>query len=164
MLAEQAQLPANESALRRKAQRDIFHSCFSAEPHAVRGALRASVARFARQISQEEAGALELVLAEVLNNIVEHSYAGGSEGVISLSIVRDLSGLSCAISDDGVPLPEGCLTPPKLPEIAVATAQLPEGGFGWYLIHDLTQDLGYRREDKQNLLAFRLPIGAPQNC
>jgi serine/threonine-protein kinase RsbW len=128
----------------------------------VRGALRASVARFARQISQEEAGALELVLAEVLNNIVEHSYAGGSEGVISLSIVRDLSGLSCAISDDGVPLPEGCLTPPNLPEIAVATAQLPEGGFGWYLIHDLTQDLGYRREDKQNLLAFRLPIGAPQ--
>ncbi|MBW6505952.1 MAG: ATP-binding protein [Rhodobacteraceae bacterium] len=163
MLAEQAQVRTSESDPRRKVGRDIFHSRFSAEPHAVRGALRASVARFARQISPEEAGALELVLAEVLNNIVEHSYAGGSDGVISLSIVRDLSGLSCAVSDDGIPLPEGCLAPPCLPSAAVATAQLPEGGFGWYLIHDLTQDLGYRRDGGQNLLAFRLPIGVPES-
>lgn len=140
---------------------EIFQRCFSAEPHAVRGALRAAVACFARQISLDEVGTLELVLAEVMNNIVEHSYAGGATGTISLSIVRDRCGLSCSLSDDGVPLPEGCLAPPQLPETAVSTEHLPEGGFGWYLIHDLARDLGYRREGGQNLLAFRLPLGAP---
>jgi len=140
---------------------DIFQQQFSAEAHAVRGALRAAVARFAPSISDDEAGALELVLAEVMNNIVEHSYAGGGNGTISLSIVRDRRGLSCSLSDDGVPLPEGCLARPKLPETAVLTEHLPEGGFGWYLIHDLTRDLGYRREGGQNLLAFRLPLAAP---
>jgi serine/threonine-protein kinase RsbW len=138
----------------------IFNLRFRAEALEVRDALQSAVDRFARQLSIDEAGTLELVLAEIMNNIVEHSYRGRDRGTIDLSIVRDQRGLSCSVSDDGIALPEDHL----LRDIAALPRprplDLPEGGFGWFLIRDLAEDLGYRREGEQNLLAFRLPIGA----
>lgn len=138
----------------------IFHQTISADPLTVRTALHTTVARFAGQISSDEASTLELVLAEVMNNIVEHSYCNGRNGKITLSIVRDGDGLSCSVSDDGVPLPPGCLAPQLPPKTDCEIEDLPEGGFGWYLIRDLTRDLGYRREGDCNLLAFHLPLSA----
>jgi serine/threonine-protein kinase RsbW len=47
-------------------------------------------------------------------------------------------------------LPEGRL-------IARAdVSNLPEGGFGWFLIRALSRDLDYRRVGGRNLLSFRL--------
>ncbi len=162
MWVEQMSLPENRPAANPRRCTGIFQSVFSAEPHAVRNVLRAAVARFAPKISEGEAGALELLLAELLNNIVEHGYAYGQAGTISLSILCDRRGLSCSLIDDGVPLPPHCLHPPDLPDTGVATENMPEGGFGWFLIHDLARDLRYRREAGQNLLEFRLPLSAPE--
>ena len=136
----------------------IFHHSFPATMLAVRDALRAALARFLRQMTPDEAGTLELILAEVLNNIVEHSYADRPTGTITLSIVRDRQGLCCSVSDDGRPLPLACLaalseTPPR-PD----PNTLPEAGFGWFLIRDLVTDLGYSRDGARNLLAFRMPL------
>ncbi|KFE34012.1 ATP-binding protein [Thioclava atlantica] len=137
----------------------IFHHSFPATPIAVRDALRAALARFVRVMSEEEAGTLELILAEILNNVVEHSYGEAEEGSITLSIVRDAQGLSCSVSDDGIALPMACLNTGE-PESLTRPdpAALPEGGFGWFLIRDLATELGYRREGERNLLAFRLPL------
>lgn len=137
----------------------IFHLVFNADALSVRAALRSAVARFIRQISTDEAGTLELVLAEVMNNIVEHSYVGRAPGEITLSIVRDRRGLSCSISDDGVPLPADHLLRNISQKPRPEPQNLPEGGFGWFLIRDLAEDLGYFRDGGRNLLAFRLPIG-----
>lgn len=109
-------------------------------------------------MTPDEAGTLELILAEVLNNIVEHSYADSGHGTITLSMVRDRRGLSCSVSDDGVPLPVDCLTRADDDTDRPHPESLPEGGFGWFLIRDLAEDLGYRRENGRNLLAFRLPL------
>ncbi|WP_159440044.1 ATP-binding protein [Phaeovulum vinaykumarii] len=159
--AAETETPDPGRADRRPGAPQIFvHSC-NADPLAVRDALAAAVARFVDQLSREEAGTLELVLAEVMNNIVEHSYGERHEGTITLSIVRDRRGLSCSVSDDGVPLPPICLDEPRLPSTDVAREHLPEGGFGWFLIRDMTRDLGYHRENGRNLLAFRLPLAAP---
>ncbi|WP_372839569.1 ATP-binding protein [Phaeovulum sp.] len=155
-------LPKNRSAPQQGRCTGVFQSVFPAEQHAVRKVLHAVMARFAPHISEGEAGALELLLAELMNNIVEHGYAPGRVGSISLSILCDGRGLSCSLIDDGKPLPSRCLHPPGLPDTAVAAESLPEGGFGWFLIHDLARDLRYRREDGQNLLDFRLPLGAPE--
>lgn len=141
----------------------IFHHSFPAEPLAVRSALRAALARFYRQLSPDESGTLELVLAEVLNNIVEHGYGESGEGTITLSIVRDRRGLSCSVSDDGVELPGDCLVPHADGEAQRPRPEhLPEGGFGWFLIRDLVEDLGYHRANGRNLLAFRLPLRPPK--
>lgn len=158
MLADQNAGPASARTERPSPQ--IFQKACDADALSVRDMLRAAIARFAQHISEDEAGTLELVLAEVLNNIVEHSYCGRDRGSISLSIVRDRRGLSCSVGDDGITLPADHLLHDigRLPR--PEPHDLPEGGFGWFLIRDLAEDLGYHREGDQNLLAFRLPIGA----
>ena len=35
---------------------------------------------------------------------------------------------------------------------------LPEGGFGWYLIRDLARDVNYEREGWCNVLTLRLEV------
>ncbi len=141
----------------------IFHHSFAADPLSVRQALRMALARFTRFMTRDEAGTLELLLAEVLNNIVEHGYGDTGHGIITLSMVRDGRGLSCSVSDDGVELPSDCLHQPLSPDAKrPKPGDLPEGGFGWFLIRDLAEDLGYHRVDGRNLLAFRLPLAPHQ--
>lgn len=140
----------------------IFHHSFAADPLSVRKALRAALARFTRNMTGDEAGTLELLLAEVLNNIVEHGYGETGHGMITLSMVRDGRGLSCSVSDDGIELPADCINRKIASEtLRPHPGDLPEGGFGWFLIRDLAEDLGYHRVDGRNLLAFRLPL-SPQ--
>ncbi len=133
---------------------------FAAEPVAVRAALRGAVARFARRLGAQDAGALELALAEALNNIVEHAYAGRS-GSISLSVEARQQTLLCRIVDQGREMPG--LTPPPRPSSAAVAAEhdlLSEGGWGWHLIRSLTRDLVYSRVGDENRLHFRIDFAS----
>lgn len=107
-----------------------------------------------RSLPEDGRGTAEIVLAEALNNIVEHAYAH-HDGEIEISLQLRQNELLCRISDTGAPmpcdqLPDGMLVP--LGDFA----NLPEGGFGWHLIRSLSKDLAYRREGGRNLLSFRL--------
>ena len=55
-------------------------------------------------------------------------------------------------------MPDG--GPPKghPAELGVDMQDLPEGGFGWFLIRTLTTDLRYRREAGRNRLSFQMGI------
>ncbi len=135
-----------------------FRHVFSAEPAAVRDALRRAVARFARQISVEDAGTLELTLAEALNNVVEHGYASREPGPVDLLVVKGRGNLECRIVDAGVPMP-GLVSPsPGIQAPPRKIETMPEGGWGWALIRVLTTDLDYRRENGRNILTFRVPV------
>ncbi len=109
-------------------------------------------ADFMQDLPDDQRGTAELVLAEVMNNIVEHAYSNGP-GSIDLRIVRDLAGLECCITDHGRPMPGRALPSGHLPG---TEGELPEGGFGWFLIRNLTRDLHYRRDGSGNRLSFRL--------
>ena len=86
---------------------------------------------------------LELVLAEIMNNIVEHAYAGADSGDMTL----------------GRAMPGGKLPCPRRYDLdAMRMDDLPEGGFGWGLIHDLTQGLSYRRVAEENHVRFRIDL------
>lgn len=98
----------------------------------------------------------ELVLAEVLNNVVEHASAEASGRVIAVELWSGPAGLYCRITDDGRPMPGACPPAAPLPE----PRALPEGGFGWPLIHQLTEDLRYSRNQGVNVLSFRVPARA----
>jgi len=106
----------------------------------------------------EASGSVELVLAEVLNNVVEHGYPDEANGVIELSILQNPDGLHCTVFDDGMPMPD--LTPPKGHEarVDVPLDALPEGGFGWFLIRELSRDLRYERVEGRNRLSFSLSL------
>jgi serine/threonine-protein kinase RsbW len=112
-----------------------------------------------RGLSEDARGTAEIVIAEALNNIVEHAYAGGA-GEIELSLRRGGDMLSVLITDRGHPMPGGTLPEGPLP--AADPASLPEGGFGWFLIRCLSQDLRYSRAKGRNHLFFRLDLASDQ--
>jgi serine/threonine-protein kinase RsbW len=97
---------------------------------------------------------VQLVLAEVLNNIVEHAYAG-RDGVIRVRICREGGDLRCDFADDGRSMPSGLLPAGELPMVC-PEAEAAEGGYGWALIRMLSSDLRYQRDGGENRLSFRL--------
>jgi serine/threonine-protein kinase RsbW len=117
-------------------------------------------------LSPDHRTTAEVVLAEVLNNIVEHAYADRA-GSISVAIRQTGAGLNCLVTDEGNPMPGGQLPAGNhpaqrdgMPDLQLGDLQLddlPEGGFGWYLIRRLTRDLEYSRNGQQNWLSFVVP-------
>lgn len=141
------------------AEGDRFWRRFAADPLTVRDVLRAAVARFARGISPEDAGVVELALGEVLNNIVEHAYAGHPGGPVEIALQDTGRALDCRIVDHGRPMPKLDLSARTMPPTDVPLCDLAEGGWGWVLVRELTEGLSYRREDDRNCLTFRIPFG-----
>ncbi|MDR7123258.1 ATP-binding protein [Pseudotabrizicola sp. 4114] len=127
----------------------------NADPIAVRQALGALFDQLmAGRMSADARDAAQIVLAEALNNIVEHAYAQGP-GEIELTIDISARGLTCRIMDAGQPLPGVGVPVGELAPL-LPGEDLPEGGFGWHLIRSLSEDLNYRREGERNFLSFRI--------
>ncbi len=132
----------------------------ASRPEAVRDTLTAAREDLVRLgPSCEALGLCELVLAEALNNIVEHAYEDRSDGEIRLCLSLDKGRLSAQIEDGGRTMPNGSLPNGKLGELDVPVQDLPEGGFGWFLIRSMTEDLRYRRKDGVNYLTFSMVLG-----
>ena len=111
------------------------------------------------ELTAEETGSIELVLAEALNNVVEHAYTPGIPGPVSLVVRHRRASLLFEVRDKGFPMPNGRAPDGKNPTKEVVQSTLPEGGFGWFLIRELANDLIYDRQDDENILIFRLAIG-----
>lgn len=99
------------------------------------------------------AGAVELVLAEALNNVVEHAYAGRG-GRIVLDCQPAADGIHVILRDRGIAMPGGRV-PPAGPARASGGS---DSGFGWDIIRQIAEEITYRREGGENLLMFRVPL------
>jgi serine/threonine-protein kinase RsbW len=98
-----------------------------------------------------------IVLAEVLNNVEEHAYAGRRGEPVMVDLRIGATRLSCRVEDFGLPLPDGPLPGADMPRgNPVEPDTLPEGGFGWAMVRRLTSDLVYLREDGCNRLSFTI--------
>ena len=98
----------------------------------------------------------EIVLAEVLNNIVEHAYQFQPGQNMELWIEQASDRLSFKVRDSGQPLPDMALPEGAAAEISAQTCDLPEGGFGWFLIKSLASDISYIRSEDQNVIRFAI--------
>jgi serine/threonine-protein kinase RsbW len=140
---------------------DRFCLGFPANPAKVRQALADLLdAPQLRRLGADDRGTVELVLAEVLNNIVEHAYAGGT-GPVDVELWAMNRGLGFRVADAGSPMPGGTLPdgqPPELQGHGDGLSDLPEGGFGWHLIRSMTRDLTYARQGGQNLVTFKIQL------
>ncbi len=106
---------------------------------------------------------VELVLAEAMNNVIEHAYAGTSNGQVDLSIDVQDGSLSFVIEDEGNPMPGGIAPQGQAHDLECDLQDLPEGGFGWFLIRELTENLQFHRQGSRNRLAFTMhPAALPQ--
>lgn len=127
---------------------------------AVRRALSSLTTELANlPLTQEDLSSVELVIAEVLNNIVEHAYGGNADGQIALSWTFGATGLLFRVEDKGNPMPDCKLPPPYCFSRLRNRTRPPENGFGWLLIQRLAYNVVYRRHGSRNILTFRMPIG-----
>ncbi len=103
----------------------------------------------------------EIVLAEILNNIVEHAYSGTEPNQISVLVDAAASTLQVEIRDFGIAMPGGKLPDGHLPSaIPDDVANWPEGGFGWAMIRELADDLSYQRVGDENVVQFRIGVNS----
>ncbi|MEX3313837.1 ATP-binding protein [Sulfitobacter sp. PS-8MA] len=113
-------------------------------------------------LEAEVASTVELVLAEVLNNIVEHAYPDPkAPGPIHVACRHAGDGLHFQLRDSGLPMPGGQAPLGMAQSVDTDAADLPEGGFGWFLIRDLAEDLTYRRVAQENQLDLHLAVPRP---
>jgi serine/threonine-protein kinase RsbW len=112
----------------------------------------------AHALPDDTCSTVEIVLAEALNNVVEHAYPPELSGAIRLALQRGSAHLVCVLSDHGTALPGGILPDGTLPARDVARDALPEGGFGWFLIRDLSDSLDYRRAGRWNHLTLEFHL------
>ncbi|MEQ9693064.1 ATP-binding protein [Shimia sp. SDUM112013] len=126
-------------------------------PQAVRSALADVRKRLeGSDMSSEMQGRVEIVLAEILNNIVEHALAEVENGKISLRFERSGSECAVRIEDNGSAMPDSTLSRTRLPELETEFHDLPEGGFGWALVKMLARDVRYVRLSGKNRLELVL--------
>lgn len=104
-------------------------------------------------VAQDPIDELELVMAEALNNVVEHAYLYADDGEIDILVRLRQDQLDVTITDKGCKF-DG---PPPLKEMDVENMdfeELPEGGFGWNLIRTLTDNVEFEHKNKKNRLTL----------
>jgi serine/threonine-protein kinase RsbW len=115
-------------------------------------------------VDSDEVEKVETILAEVYNNIVEHAFSGVAPGVVRSRMTVVDAALKCLVADNGRPLPESGLPAGNLVGPATCRKDLPEGGFGWFLIRHLTRQLYHQRVGGTNYLEFVIPFEEPAKC
>ncbi len=143
--------------------RTTFRRAIPADPLSVRAALAdlgTSLTRLG--IASDHIETLELVVAEILNNIVEHAYRDMDPGPIDIGVEALGGAIQCAVSDSGAPMPGSRLPQGAHPGRGTSIDDLPDGGYGWFLIRGLAQDLTYTRIGDRNVLRFRIDF--PSSC
>jgi serine/threonine-protein kinase RsbW len=104
-----------------------------------------------------------LVVAEALNNVVEHAYRYAEDGDIEIDVSLEKLLLTIEINDFGpqfnIPL---AARPAEVN--GQELANLPEGGFGWNLIMMLTDEVSLERRNNRNYLTLtkKLAIASSQ--
>ena len=134
---------------------DSFACSFLATELDARSGIGSVVERLRRMgLPEARAGDVQIALAEAVNNVVEHAYADAAPGDVSIGYSLDAKQLWVSIRDAGLPLPNKNLTTGQPADLSVPLEDLPEGGFGWFLIRELTSDIKYERDNGNNRLSL----------
>jgi len=112
------------------------------------------------QLSATDQGKIQVALVEVLNNIVKHAYRNQGSGIIEITCQPFPAHLGFEIADSGIPLPAHCLTNDHMSAVDIQ-ASLPEGGFGWFLIRQLSYDITHERHKGKNHLYLKIRLEDP---
>lgn len=115
-------------------------------------------------LSPDDSGRIELVVAEAVNNIVEHAYPDGTpDGPIQLDWSIAEKSVSFSITDQGLGMPDGKAPEGRPQSVRVDIMDLPEGGFGWFLIRDQAHNVDYRRTAWENRLSFAIALNGQES-
>ncbi len=134
---------------------DCMDLTFSAtEVQASSGIAYLSACLAEQGLQADRVGDVRIALAEAVNNIVEHAYSGVDAADIQVNCRLRKNTLDIEIIDTGQPMPGIKIPEAKAVSVETARLDLPEGGFGWFLIRQLTSDVVYEREAGVNRLVL----------
>ena len=134
-----------------------FTACFLSAQNNVSKATKAATKWMTDVcINAEEIDDVSLVVAEALNNVIEHAYSYAEDGRIELFLNHQSDLLTVKVVDQGAAF-DG---PPEKKEMgdhgAMDIMDLPEGGFGWFMIQSLCKEISFVRENNRNNLTLVL--------
>lgn len=136
-----------------------FACSFTATDLDARDGIAAIVTRLRDHgIPAGRADEVQIALTEAVNNVVEHAYSGSSPGDVTIDCQLHSERLWVSIRDAGGPYPGDTLPDGKPADINVRSADLPEGGFGWFLIRELASRVEYERTGGGNNLSLCFEI------
>jgi serine/threonine-protein kinase RsbW len=78
--------------------------------------------------------------------------------MVGLDLKRATDRLDCQICDPGKPMPNARPPMGRVADPTVGRDLLPEGGFGWMLIRNLSDNIRYQRVGETNHLSLSIPI------
>ena len=108
-------------------------------------------------IEEDLRGSITLAVSEALNNVTEHAYAGRRAGQVHMMSDLSTDRVLVTLTDSGRAMPGNGLPAGHLPDSSGTRDDLPEGGFGWHLIHTLCLDVTYTRQAGTNTLCMVFP-------
>ncbi|WP_424831640.1 ATP-binding protein [Ruegeria sp.] len=143
--------------------RNCEHDCLELNFRAIAAPASAGIKLLGERLSDmglpaEKIGDIKIALAEAINNVVEHAYADMAPAEVHIKCTLCPNRLDVELSDTGNPMP-GLRLPGGIPaSVETPRPNLPEGGFGWYLIRQLTSEIQYDRVDGRNQLFLRFDL------
>ncbi len=105
-------------------------------------------------VSEGKTTDVQIVLAEALNNVIEHGFEHENMGELEIRIEVFGERVTVHVSDNGMEFtpPSNTQTPLKFED---NLDELPEGGFGWFLIKEITSSFEFhRKKDRNELILF----------
>ncbi|MGR3761480.1 ATP-binding protein [Roseobacteraceae bacterium NS-SX3] len=138
---------------------ESFACSFTATELDARSGISSVVERLRNMgLPEGRADEVQIALAEAVNNVIEHAYAGKAPGDVRIRCNLYPERLWISISDAGAPYPGNQLPEGKPADISGPRETLPEGGFGWFLIRELASDIQYERSGGSNNLSLCFEI------
>ncbi|SDX48191.1 serine/threonine-protein kinase RsbW [Ruegeria halocynthiae] len=139
-----------------KCKQDCLDLSFPAtQAQASAGIVTLSARLAAYGLPVSKADDVKIALAEAINNVVKHAYAGIAPADIQIDCCLCKDKLVIQITDTGKPMPNLRLPDGPPAPVDAPLQDLPEGGFGWHLIRQLTSNIQYERRDGGNRLCLR---------
>ncbi len=104
------------------------------------------------ELSQEMSDQMELCVVEAVNNAIQHAYRNKAGYEVEVMIEFTSTGMTFEVCDTGESMES--LKTPTLEFDPDDRANLPEGGMGLYLIHQIMDAVRYERSGNKNILSM----------
>ena len=105
-------------------------------------------------LPEEDAGMIELAVAEIGNNVVEHAYQDQPGGQLEIRYQQLTTGIEITLVDSGIPLPEEQMYKVKKPQLMDVDLDDPStwltSGRGLGIVDQVMDTQNYERLDKRN--------------
>ena len=108
-------------------------------------------------ICENQKNSIGIAVTEGLNNIVEHALSGCSKKRIYVDLSLNSAQVFVLLQDEGRAMPGWQIPAGRPAYLPVARPDLPEGGFGWTVIHTLADRVDYSRINGVNRLKMWFP-------